>query len=378
MEELEKFKTQIAMCNICAWCRAKCPVYGITKWESEGPRGRMILLRGVVYGLLEPTPDVVEKIYECTSCAMCNINCDAEISPLDVMLGARRAFSKAGVAPPSPNKKMDSRIVRDKNPYGASQKERFQWLNDPLPERSDNVLFVGCVNAFRHPETMKRAVSILRAAGYEFTVLKDEVCCGMHPYWDGQTELAKQLAERNAALFDKAGASTIVTPCAGCYSTFLRSYPELVGNFGFKIRHLSEVIRDIAKEGGIELRREGTVKVTYHDPCHLGRHCNFYDPPRELIKLIPGVELAEMEKSRAEANCCGGGGGLFTLKPELSVRIAEKRVREAEATGAKYLVTVCPLCRTNLDLASKRLESQLRVCDVVDLVASRLKTAGGE
>ncbi|MBS7247441.1 MAG: (Fe-S)-binding protein [Candidatus Jordarchaeales archaeon] len=376
MEELEKFKTQIAMCNICAWCRIKCPVYSVTKWESEGPRGRMILLRGIVYGLLEPTQKVIEKVYECTSCAMCNFNCDAGISPLEVMLGARRAFSRAGVAPPPPNKRMDMRIARDKNPYASPQEARFQWLDVTLPEKSDGVLFVGCVNAFRHQETVKKAVSMLKAAGYDFTLLKDEVCCGMHPYWDGQTELAKQLAEQNALLFDKTEASTVITPCAGCYSTFTKAYPELVGNFGFKVKHISEVIRDLAKEGVIELREGEAVKVTYHDPCHLGRHCNFYDPPRELIKLIPGVELVEMEKNRSEANCCGGGGGLFTLNPELAVRIAERRVKEAEATGSKYLITVCPLCRTNLDLASKRLDSQLRVCDLVDLVASRLRVTG--
>lgn len=371
MEELKKFRTQIAMCNVCAWCRTKCPVYSTTKWESEGPRGRMVLLRGVVYGLLEPTPSVVEKIYECTSCAMCNLNCDAQISPLEIILGARRAFSSAGIAPPPPNRKIDARVVRDKNPYAAPQEERFQWLDVSLPEKSENILFVGCVNAFRQPETAKNVVSILTAAGYDFTVVRGEVCCGMHPYWDGQTGLAKQLAEQNLALFDKAGASTLITPCAGCYSTFLKAYPQLVENFGFKVRHISEVIRDLVREGAIKLR-EGAAKVTYHDPCHLGRHCNFYDPPRELIKLIPGVKLVEMENKMAEANCCGGGGGLFTLKPELAVRIAERRIREAEATGAKYLVTACPLCRTNLDLASKRLEARIEVCDLVDLVASRL------
>ncbi len=328
----------------------------------------------LIYGLLEPTPSVVEKIYDCTSCAMCNFNCDAEIEPLEIIRGARIAFSKMGLAPPPPNRRLDTRIARDRNPYAAPQEERFQWLEESLPEKSDVVLFVGCVNAFRQPETAKRIVSLLKSGGYDFSVLRDEACCGMHPYWDGQTEVAKRLAEQNVSLFDKAGASTVVTPCAGCYSTFTKAYPELVENFAFKVKHLSEVIRDLIKKGDLELKKEKPVKVTYHDPCHLGRHCEFYDPPREAIKLIPGVELVEMEHNRSEANCCGGGGGFFTLKPELSVRVAEKRIKEAEATGARYLVTVCPLCRTNLDLASRRLESPVKVCDLADLIASRLET----
>ncbi|MHA1606449.1 MAG: (Fe-S)-binding protein [Candidatus Freyarchaeota archaeon] len=372
MEKLEEFKTKIAMCNLCAWCRVTCPVYSLTRWESDSPRGRMTLLRGIVYNLLEPTPEVVEKIYSCTSCALCNINCDAEIDPLDVFLAARKAFAEKGIGPPPPNRKLDARIERYKNPYAGTQDERFQWLDVALPGKADNLLYIGCVNSFRQPETSKGAVSILSAAGVDFTVSKEEICCGMHPYWDGKLETAKALAEENVAMFDKVGASTVITPCAGCYSTFTKAYPELLENFGFNVKHISEVIRDLVKAGELQLKDKGELTVTYHDPCHMGRHCGLYDPPRDVIKAIPGVELVEMEHNRDAANCCGGGGGYFTFKPESAVRIAEKRIREAEATGAKLLVTSCPLCRTNLDLAAKRLESPLKVCDLVDLVASHL------
>ena len=213
----------------------------------------------------------------------------------------------------------------------------------------------------------------LKRAGYDFTITPDESCCGMHPYWDGEVKLTADIAKSNIEIFRKTGAKRIVTACAGCYSSFKNAYPELVDNFDFELVHFSELLLDLIKEGKIKLRETGPLKVTYHDPCHLGRHSGVYDAPRAVIESIPGVELVEMEHSREDSNCCGGGGGYFTAFPENAVRIAEKRVREAEETGADVLVTTCPLCRTNLDLAIKRLDSGLRLYDLADLVLEHLE-----
>jgi Fe-S oxidoreductase len=132
--------------------------------------------------------------------------------------------------------------------------------------------------------------------------------------------------------------------------------------------HFSELLQELIKKGKLKLKKKSPMKVTYHDPCHLGRHSGIYDAPREVIKSIPGLELVEMEHSREDSQCCGGGGGYFTAFPENSVEIAEKRIREAEETGADAIVTTCPLCRTNLDLAIKRLDSKLKLYDLSELV----------
>ena len=174
-------------------------------------------------------------------------------------------------------------------------------------------------------------------------------------------------------IFKNTGAKRIVTACAGCYSTFKNAYPELVDNFNLEVVHFSELLLELIKNGKLKLRETKSMKVTYHDPCHLGRHAEVYDAPREVIKSIPGGELIEMEHSGQDSQCCGGGGGYFTAFPENSVEIAEKRVSEAEETGADALVTTCPLCKTNLDLAIKRLDSNLGLYDLADLVLEHVE-----
>ncbi|MFB0561000.1 MAG: (Fe-S)-binding protein [Candidatus Lokiarchaeia archaeon] len=370
---LEDYRTELAMCNICAFCRIRCPVYQQVKWESVTPRGKMQILRNVVKGWIELTPAVAERIFSCTTCQICNDQCDAEVRPFDILKIARKEFTGQGLGPLSAGKKMDKRIVEYKNPYREPQEERFNWLEVEVPKTADTLLYFGCVTAYRFGETGKAIVELLKKAGYDFTITPDEGCCGMHPYWDGETKLTSDIANENVEIFKKTGAKKIVTACAGCYSTFKNAYPELVDNFNLEVVHFSELLLELIKNGKLKLRETKPMKVTYHDPCHLGRHAEVYDAPREVIKSIPGVELIEMEHSREDSQCCGGGGGYFTAFPENAVEIAEKRVREAEETGADALVTTCPLCKTNLDLAIKRLDSNLELYDLADLVLEHVK-----
>ena len=370
---LEDYRTELVMCNICAFCRIRCPVYQQVKWESVTPRGKMQILRNVVKGWIELTPAVAERIFSCTTCQICNDQCDAEVRPFDILKVARKEFTGQGLGPLSAGKKMDRRIVEYKNPYREPQEERFNWLEVEVPKTADTLLYFGCVTAYRFGETGKAIVELLKKAGYDFTITPDEGCCGMHPYWDGETKLASDIAKENVEIFKNTGAKRIVTACAGCYSTFKNAYPELVDNFNLEVVHFSELLLELIKNGKLKLRETKSMKVTYHDPCHLGRHAEVYDAPREVIKSIPGGELIEMEHSGQDSQCCGGGGGYFTAFPENAVEIAEKRVREAEETGADALVTTCPLCKTNLDLAIKRLDSNLGLYDLADLVLEHVE-----
>ncbi|MGQ9720515.1 MAG: (Fe-S)-binding protein [Candidatus Jordarchaeum sp.] len=371
-QSLQDYRTELAMCNICAFCRIRCPVYQQVKWESVTPRGKMQILRNVVKGWIKPTPEVARRIFSCTTCQICNDQCDAEVNPFNILKVARKEFTAQGLGPLSAEKKMDRRIVEYKNPYKEPQEDRFNWLEVEVPKTADTLLYFGCVTAYRYGETGRAIVELLKKAGYDFTITPDEGCCGMHPYWDGEMKLSVDIAKENIEIFKKTGAKKIVTACAGCYSTFKNAYPELVDNFDFELVHFSELLLELIKNGKLKLKKTNPMKVTYHDPCHLGRHSGVFDAPREVIKSIPGVELVEMEHSGRDSQCCGGGGGYFTEFPEDAVEIAEKRVREAEETGADALVTTCPLCKTNLDLAIKRLDSNLKLYDLSDLVLEHL------
>ncbi len=174
------------------------------------------------------------------------------------------------------------------------------------------------------------------------------------------------LAEHNVELFKSLGTKNIVTHCPGCYKTLKQDYPKLVGELPLKILHASEFIEGLMSDGKLKLNSKVDGKVTYHDPCHLGRHADMYEPPRRVLELIPGVQLVEMERTRKDSWCCGAGGGLKSAFPDSALKVGHERIKEAEQTEAKYLVSACPFCRQNLkDSAGDQLE----VYDLLELLA---------
>jgi len=161
----------------------------------------------------------------------------------------------------------------------------------------------------------------------------------------------------------------VVFSCAGCYRVFRRDYPSLLGKeLPFTPLHISEYLDQLVKEGRLRFRRREPVTVTYHDPCHLGRHCGVYQSPRDLITSIEGVTLTEIETHRNYAHCCGAGGGVKSSDPELAVKAASLRLQEAAQTGANLLVTTCPFCRRNLNDAAEAAETAIPIQDVVQLL----------
>jgi heterodisulfide reductase subunit D len=170
-----------------------------------------------------------------------------------------------------------------------------------------------------------------------------------------------------------AGAKRVITGCAGCYTMLKNTYPETISGFNIEILHVSEVLDKLLKDGKLNPTKNLSMKVTYHDPCHLGRHGEIYEQPRRVLSKIPGITLVEMQNNRKNSNCCGGGGGFFTIKPEEAINIALRRVSEAQQTGASSIASACPLCETNLKYASGRLqEGILPIYDLTTLVAMSL------
>jgi heterodisulfide reductase subunit D len=372
-KSVAEYRPAIMLCNWCADCVQKCPVYVEEGWESVTPRGKLLFLKGQLKEWHPITEGVVKRLYSCTSCGLCSEICPTGfLDPTEIIRVARTELTKSGKAPLREHKKMDLAIQQYKNPYSKPHSERFSWLpNDiQVKGKSENAYFVGCVSSYHEPHIAEATVRVLSKTGYDFTILKDEWCCGNHPYWDGNQLLYEEFAKHNTRVLKEAGVKRVITGCAGCYSSLKNNYPETANGYDVEVLHVAEVLDKLFRDGRLNFTQRLNMKVTYHDPCHLGRHSGVYEPPRRVLSKIPGITLVEMQNNRKNSNCCGGGGGFFTIKPEEAISIALRRTNEALQTGASSVVTACPLCEMNLRYASGRLdEGKLLVQDLIELVA---------
>jgi len=189
----------------------------------------------------------------------------------------------------------------------------------------------------------------------------------------GLMDSAKKMVRKNLELFEKASPSTIVTSCAGCFKTIRQDYPK-VGKVNARVVHVTKFVNELIDQKKLVLRNRVEGKVTYHDPCHLGRHNLLYDEPRKIIESIPGLKLVEMERTREESRCCGAGGGVKTAFPELAQKISSLRIEDAEKTGGDILVTSCPFCYQSLKATIDAKGSKLKMMDLMELV--RLSSSG--
>jgi heterodisulfide reductase subunit D len=178
------------------------------------------------------------------------------------------------------------------------------------------------------------------------------------------------LAKRNTELLNESGIQEIVTFCPGCYRAITHDYKEIPGiaELKAKVYHTAEYIDKLIQEGRLKITRELKMRVTWHDPCHLGRHCGIYEAPRNILKAIPGVELIEMERIKDQSWCCGGGGGTRTAFIDFSQKTAMKRIQEAKKTGAQALVTQCPFCEQNMGEALTKMDDGIELYDLTELL----------
>lgn len=211
-------------------------------------------------------------------------------------------------------------------------------------------------------------VKILQNAGLELNYLREEDCCGSVLYTTGYWDEFETTSESFINLVNQKGIEEIITPCPSCYKTFKESFPQFHSEFKPKISHIIEIILDLIKKRKVKFSKRIEKRVTWHDPCHLGRIMGLFEEPRQIIKSIPGIQFVEMEKNRYEAKCCGGGGGLLSEFADITMEIADKRIKEAEQTQAEYLVTMCPTCEDVLSRAARYSESSIKILDLIELI----------
>jgi glycolate oxidase len=373
----ESLDNEIMACIMCGFCRNGCPIYRETSLESTNARGRVILAYHLLTGRLEPSEALAEKFYQCTTCLNCKSVCPAGIMVSDVVLAGRQRLVEAGFLP-AVDKTLVENLKATGNPFGEPKEKRtdvFPSTFQPRKGPVDTLLFAGCVTSYQDINIMPSIMKVLDKAGVSYTALgKDENCCGYISYLVGAKEF-KEIAGKNVEAFSKIKPKQIVTTCAGCYKTFKELYPKYVP-FQTEVFHAIEYIDRLVEENKVRFKDGNPTKVAYHDPCDLGRHLNIFDPPRELLKKIPGVTLVEFKNNRLLAKCCGGGGGLKAFNIDLSGEIAYKRILEALEVGAEVVVSACPSCKSNLQVAAARLRKEkkgrIKVMDITELVAEAL------
>jgi glycolate oxidase len=360
------------LCTMCGFCRAVCPVFDSSGAESENARGKVQLAFALKSGLIEPNAELAEKFFACTGCGACKANCPSAIEVSKIIESVRGMLAEKGLAPQILAKSA-SNILGSGNPFGKPIAERFTAGGKTGGKKADEPLvFIGCTAAFADRDLESAFMAVLDAAGVAYSTLgKDEPCCGLPLLSIGDTKNFAEHAKKTADIVKKSGKKNLVTACAGCYMTFKKLYSEYVPGWKIKVLSISEHLEKLIKSSVLRPMKEVKLKVIYHDPCHLGRQMNVFDPPRDVIKSIPGITLLEFPENRANSFCCGGGGGLPASTPKTASYLAKRRIKQALDAGADAVIVSCPSCKAQLVKNISRVpeaKNRLKILDVVELV----------
>lgn len=412
MADLKAYKYTIESCNHCGQCKwllpsrmsgydfaAMCPIHDYYHFDAYSGQGILNIAGEVSEGKLPHSEGMAKLLYACTACGACDVNCKSvrDMEVMDTILELRRDCAENGFLPECRASAAEN-VKKEHNIYGLPHKGRFDCLPEGFADDgdSDTVLFAGC-SVYRHPETLLAAIRILRAGGVKFRLLyEDEWCCGASLWRNGQYDEAKSLIERNTELFGSLGIKRVITTCAECFGAFRNGYPRFVAT-DFETLHITQVAAELLGSGRIAFRSDGEARtVTYHDPCMLGRmseeyvhwegeirsyglhvpekkwnrgEFGVYEPPRALLRAIPGVTLAEMPRNYEESWCCGANAA--DIDREFAERTAGERLREAADVGADTIVSCCPFCREALDTGGN-----IKYADLTELVADNLTEEG--
>lgn len=348
---MKSIQRSLCQCVRCGTCRSVCPVLDEVGWESASPRGRIMVMKSLQDGDV-PGREVLESLNTCTTCGICTVSCPAGIDPPMMVQTARRELVKRGITSIE-LLELNENVSRSGNALGESSRS---WPGISLPqpeERAEYIYFAGCMANYRYPETAARTLQLLSRFGV--SMLPDEQCCGSPLLRTGFS--AENLMKSNLEQIERLGAHTVITGCAGCYTTLKKDYPP-------RLRVLS-VPEFLAENIPLLDMKPLDLKVTYHDPCHLGRAHRIYEQPRQVIEAV--CQLREMTESLELSRCCGGGGGVRVGYRDLSLRMARRRLQDVP-TGVDYIVTSCPMCIRNLRDAGRE-----KVIDLADLVAMAMR-----
>jgi heterodisulfide reductase subunit D len=380
-------------CTNCRLCADVCPAACAAKdgelsavYRMKGLKRNLKSRAGLFSKLLGRKPPSAEElkhyadtVFRCTLCSNCQEVCPLGIRLKELWLSLREDLVQEK-AYPSKIDMIRANLAKSRNVFGEDNAERGEWVADMrkppadryVRPRAEVVYITGCVSAF-FPLAQKIPIAlaeIMDVSGVDFTLLgEEEWCCGFPLLGAGLMEMFEDFRAQNLAAVTARGASTVVFACPSCYQMWREHYRT-----DLELLSAPEFLLRLLREGKIPLQ-ELALTVTYHDPCDLGRGARVFEEPREVIRSIPSVTLVELPHSRKNCTCCGGGGNLEMVDPDLAAKIAKAKVDEVLATGAQAVVTSCQQCVRTMTSYVKRNKIQLEVLDIVQLVRRALKKA---
>jgi Fe-S oxidoreductase len=381
---LEKYKNIIHRCYRCGYCKFSsdyayfnCPTYNKYYTETHAPGGMLWLIRAMMMKEIEITPQLANILYTCTMCANCVDKCPIEFNKdiVNMMVAGRGILVEQSIIPKLVNQYLKN-LFQHGNPWRESQSKRGDWARDTgiqtYNQQNEYLLHIGDIGSYdpRVKKVARCAAKILKKAGVNFGILgAEEHTDGNDIRQLGEQGLFHYFAEKNLRVFQDKKVKKICTLSPHAYNTLKNDYPGIGGKF--EVFHYTHLLEQCIAQNRIVFKKSPGKKVTFHDPCFLGRWNNEYETPRAILKGIPTVELVEMERNKKDAFCCGGGGGNFYTDLVGSGKNSPARIRiqEAISTGANILAVACPGCMTMLEdaLKAENLEDKIEVKDIAEI-----------
>ena len=356
------------MCFQCGLCDSVCP------WNRFRDFSMRKLVREATFGLTEIDG---EDLWLCTTCGRCPERCPRGVQQIESGVALRRLANEYEVFANTakPLRSVRGSLISEGNSLAGERGKRGDWAKGldvkPFAADMEILYYPGCYPSF-DPRMKKVAVAtaeILNKAGVKFGILGDkESCCGESIRKTGAEELFVKLAKDNIKTFIDNGVKKVLVNSPHCLHTFKNEYPDFMVHF--EVVHMSEFLFDLIESGRLEISKEYTKKITYHDPCYLGRHNDIFEQPRDVLKSVSGVEFVELSENRHESLCCGGGGGRVWMETDKDQRFGALRLEQALETGAEELVTCCPYCITMFEDSriTMELEDKIVIKDITEII----------
>ncbi len=368
-------------CAQCGYCVDHCDQYYGRHWESQSPRGKWFFLREYMAGRVSMPQDQVDTFLACTTCEYCNVECPLGL-PIESswlkMRGGLIETEKKMTFPPF--EVMGAALRKEGNIWASYRKDRDAWITPELAagmdDGSDTAYFAGCTASYVENDIAQATSALLEKAGVKFTTLgKEENCCGIPMLVAGLWDTWESNMRHNIDAMKAKGIKTVITSCPACWlvwKVYYREWAEKLGiDYPFEARHYSEVLGEKAASGDLAFDQKVDMKLTFHDSCHMGRAGGIYEPPRQLLQSVPGVQFVEMEHNREHAHCCGSVLSLVA-DPDVAREVGDVRLKEAEAAGAEAVVSVCPCCQVQLRVTAQKTGRDLKVIDLSHLLCDGL------
>ena len=399
----------MASCTECGRCQSQCPAwhtdkplspkllimamrdhaFGKSEWAfNEKQSGEAVVKVGVDEVIVGNSISQ-EVLWSCTTCGACVNECPVDIEHIDHIVNMRRFQVLVESEFPSELGGTFRNLENAGNPWGSNRSDREGWIAEcdfpirvvegTLPDDVEYLFWVGCAGAYedRAKKTTKAVAELLYMSGVTFAVLgKKETCTGDPARRAGNEFLYQILAKENIQTFEEVfqgrpkGMKKVVVTCPHCFTTIGRDYRQ--SGFELEMVHHTQLLNTLVKEGKLKPINKSTKKLTYHDPCYLGRHNQIYEPPRELLEST-GIEITEMPRNQERSFCCGAGGGRMWMEEKIGTRINLNRVDEAIATGAEEVAVACPFCRVMVSDGVAARESSVEVLDVAQALLRSVK-----